>query len=78
MNRNGRPRDKAFAIICEGDFTLMITFKVILAIAILFTLNFAASAQDEADSGQTPPKTVAPARCANERLVSHAVAFQNP
>lgn len=56
----------------------MITFKVILAIAILFTLNFAASAQDEADSGQTPPKTVAPARCANERLVSHAVAFQNP
>ena len=53
----------------------MITVKVVLAIAILFTLNFAASAQDKANSGQTPPQeTVAqaepaktPANCTSEQ-----------
>lgn len=68
LNRNGRPRDEDFAAICEGDFKLMITLKVILAIAILFALNFAASAQDKADSddmiAQAP---AAPARCTNEQ-----------
>jgi hypothetical protein len=52
----------------------MITIKVIAALVILFSLNFAASAaeQNKADSGQTPPETVAqapaaPARCTSEQ-----------
>ena len=53
----------------------MITIKVIAALVILFSLNFAASAQDKADSGQTPPQETvaqapaapAPARCTSEQ-----------
>ena len=54
----------------------MITIKVIAALVILFSLNFAASAQDKAASGQTPPQETvaqapaapaAPARCTSEQ-----------
>ena len=51
----------------------MITIKVIAALVILFSLNFAASAQDKAVSGQTPPQETvaqapaAPARCTSEQ-----------
>ena len=57
----------------------MITVKVIAALVILFSLNFAASAaeQSKADSGQTPPQETppqeavaqapAPARCTSEQ-----------
>ena len=76
LNRNERPADKAFATVCEGDFKLMITFKVILAIAILFTLNFAASAQDKADSGRTPTETVAQATAASARCTSEQSGFR--
>ena len=51
----------------------MITIKVIAALVILFSLNFAASAQDKAVSGQTPPQETvaqapaAPASCTSEQ-----------
>lgn len=51
----------------------MMTVKAIAAIAILFALNAAASAQDKDDSGQQPPmqaqpqaESAPPARCASE------------
>jgi hypothetical protein len=57
----------------------MITIKVIAALVILFSLNFAASAQDVQDtagSGQTPPETVAQAPSAPTRCTSEQSGFR--